>query len=155
MNIVGRVSVNMAPVNAILKRKGLDANGRVQLKFTNIVNLRITRYMPYRAGVLSSKLKFVKSPTEIEVLGPYARMMYYGKVMVDPVTGAAGFQDKDGNWKSRTKAPHVPKVESDRDINYSKHKHALAGPHWDRKMMANEKDQIIGEVQDYIDGRKK
>lgn len=70
------VIVNMKPVNAILARLGVDKNGDVQKFVTMIVNKRITRYMPCRTGVLSTKLKYIKSPTEIEVLGPYARYQY-------------------------------------------------------------------------------
>ena len=74
-----RVKVTMKPVNTILTRLGVDKNGEVQRFVTNTINRRITRYMPFRTGVLATKLKMVKSATEIEVLGPYARYQYYGK----------------------------------------------------------------------------
>lgn len=32
---------------------------------------------------------------------PYARLLYYGIVMVDPKTKAAGFQNEFGEWRSR------------------------------------------------------
>lgn len=143
-----RVKVSMKPVNTILTRLGVDKTGDVQMQTTNIINKRITRYMPFRSGALATKLKFIKSPTEIEVLGPYARVQYYGEIMVDPVTRAAGFKDKDGQWKSRK---GVPKVRSGRQMNYSKHKNPLAGPFWDRRLMATEGKQIAAEVQRYVD----
>lgn len=123
------VKVNMKPVNTILARLGVNKTGDVQMFVTNTVNRRITRYMPYRSSALSTKLKFIKSPTEIEVLGPYARYQYYGKVMV----GSA------------------PKAVTDQDLWYDKTKNPLAGPFWDRRMMEAEGKQISAEIQRYVD----
>ena len=143
-----RIKVNMKPVNQIVARLGLNPTGDVQKQTTAIINHRITRYMPYKNGVLAYESKYIKSPTEIEVLGPYARYMYYGEVMVDPKTRAAGFQDKDGQWKSRR---GVPKVRSGRPIDYDTTKgHPLAGPNWDKRMMAAEGAQITKELQSYV-----
>ena len=127
-----RIRVNMKPVNTILSRLGVDRNGDVQRFVTNTVNRRITRYMPYRSGALATKLKHIKSSTEIEVLGPYARYQYYGKAMTGP----------------------VPRTVMDRDLIYDKTKHPLAGPFWDRRMMQAEGEQIASEVQDYVNSRR-
>lgn len=124
-----RVIVDMRPVNTIITRLGLDRDGDVQLFLTNNINKRITRYMPYRTGVLATKSKYIKSPTEIEVLGPYARYQYYGKVMEGP----------------------APKSVTERDLVYTKTEHPLAGPFWDRELVAAEGKQITGEIQRYVD----
>ena len=127
-----RVRVKMKPVNTILTRMGVKPDGDVQMFVTNTVNRRVTRYMPFRSGALSTKLKHIKSATEIEVLGPYARYKYYGKAMDGP----------------------APKVLTDRDLKYDKTKNPLAGPFWDRRLIANEGAQIAGEVRRYVSGRK-
>lgn len=127
-----RVRVKMKPVNTILTRMGVKPDGDVQMFVTNTVNRRITRYMPFRSGALSTKLKHIKSATEIEVLGPYARYQYYGKVMEGP----------------------APKVVTDRDLKYDKTKNPLAGPFWDRRLIANEGAQIAADVRRYVSGRK-
>lgn len=147
-----RIRVDMKPVNTIVNRLGLGKNGDVQMHVTRVVNQRITRYMPFHTGALSTKLKYIKSPTEIEVLGPYARVQYYGEVMVDSATGAAGFLDADGQWKSRK---GVVKVRGGRSLKYDKTKNPLAGPFWDRRMMAAEGKQIVREIQTYVDRRKR
>ena len=126
-----RIKVNMKPVNRIVSRLGVGKRGDVQMFLTATVNRRITRYMPYRSGVLATKSKYIKSPTEIEVLSPYARYQYYGKVM----------------------AGKPPKTATDKDIRYDKTKNPLAGPFWDRHMMAAEGKQIATEVQAYINRR--
>ena len=127
-----QVRVKMKPVNTILTRMGVKPDGDVQMFVTNTVNRRIIRYMPFRSGALSTKLKHIKSATEIEVLGPYARYQYYGKVMEGP----------------------APKAVTDRDLKYDKTKNPLAGPCWDRRLIANEGAQIAGEVRRYVSGRK-
>ena len=53
------------------------------------VKRRIQKYMPYRTGA-TIKLMIAQSPVNepfLHVNVPYARMLYYGKVMVDPETG--------------------------------------------------------------------
>ena len=145
----GHVTVEMKPVQAILKRLGLSRDGGVQMFLTNTVNLHLTKYMPRQTGALATKLKFVKSPTEIEILGPYACYQYYGKVMVNAETGkgpanipGVGLRYKEGTVLK----------ETSRDLQYDLSKNALAGPYWDRRMMASEGDKIVQEVQDYVEG---
>lgn len=142
-----RVKVTMKPVNTILTRLGVNKTGDVQRFVTETVNRRITRYMPYRTGVLSTKLKFVKSPTEIEVLGPYARVTYYGKVMVNAKTGKGPMNIPGVGLRFRKGA--VLKA-TDRDMEYDKTKNPKAGPYWDRRMMAAEGGQIAAEAQAYV-----
>lgn len=147
---VNQIRVDMKPVSTILKRLGVTPDGDVQAHVTKIVSHRITRYMPYRSGALATKLKIIKSPTEIEVLGPYAHYQYKGVVWVDPVTHAAGFLTANG-WRSRK---DVAKVPTSRPLDYDHSKNPEAGPHWDRRLMAAEGVAIAADAQDYIDKRR-
>ena len=147
-----RIKVEMKPVSTILARLGVDRNGDVQMQLTRIVNKRITKYMPFRSGALATKLKYIKSPTEIEVLGPHSRYQYYGKVMVNAKTGkgpalipGVGYRYRKGTTLKVT----------DRDLKYDTTKHPDAGPFWDRRMMAAEKDAIVSDVQAYVRRRGK
>lgn len=126
------VKVNVPGTAAMLKRKGLDKNGDVQKFHTKNVSDRMGQYMPHLTGVLETKLKNVSSPTEITVLGPYAKYQYHGKVMVGP----------------------PPKVVTDRDLQYTKDFNPKAGPFWDRALVAAEGKQLRQDLQDYIDRRK-
>lgn len=151
MNIVGHIKADMKPVRAIMERLGVTARGDVQRFHTANVRRRIQRYMPYRSGA-TIKLMVVQSPADepfIHVDVPYARMLYYGKVMVDPKTGAAGFLTKNG-WRSRKGAP---KVASGRDIQYNRTKNPQAGPYWDRRLAAAEGAAMQADLQKYIDRR--
>lgn len=145
-----RIKVEMKSVDTILTRIGVDKNGDVQMQVTRIINNRITKYMPFRTGVLSTKLKRIKSPTEIEVAAPYALYMYYGKVMVNSETGkgpafipGVGYRYRKGTVLKAT----------ERDLNYDLTKHPKAGPFWDRRMMASEAAQIAHDIQVYVNRR--
>lgn len=151
MSIVGSIKVDMAPVRSMMERLGVTAQGDVQRFHTANVRRRIQKYMPYRSGA-TIKLMIVQSPVDepfIHVDAPQARMLYYGKVMVDPVTRAAGFLTANG-WRSRK---GVPKVASDRDIQYDKTKNPEAGPLWDRRLIAAEGAVMRQELQDYVNRR--
>ena len=142
------VKVNMKPVNTILTRLGVNKTGDVQMQATRIINQRITRYMPYRTGAMSTKLKYIKSPTEIEVAARYATYQYYGKVMVNAKTGKGPAFILSVGY--RYKKDTVLKA-TDLDLDYDKTKNPLAGPFWDKHMMAAEGSQIAAELQEYVD----
>lgn len=151
MNVVGSIKVDMKPVSAVMDRLGVTARGDVQKFHTANVRRRIQKYMPYRSGA-TIKLMIVQSPADepfIHVDAPYARMLYYGKVMVDPKTRAAGFLTENG-WRSRK---GVKKVVSSRDIEYDKTKNPQAGPLWDRRLIAAEGDAMRQDLQEYVNRR--
>lgn len=127
-----RVKVNMKPVERILEAHGLGKSGDVQRFATSCINRRITKYMPLRSGMLATKSKHIVSPTEILIDGPYAAYQYYGKVMVGV----------------------PPKQATNKDLRYDKTKHPLAGPFWDRRLMAAEGELIAQEIQEYVQRRK-
>ena len=142
-----RIRVEMKPIATILTRIGVNKTGDVQMQLTRIINKRITRYMPFRSGALATKLKYIKSPTEIEVIAPYARYQYYGKVMVNSKTGkgpalipGVGFRYRKGTTLKVT----------NRDLKYDTTKNPRAGPFWDKRMMAAEKGAIVSDIQAYV-----
>ena len=135
MRVIGHIKADLAPVGGIVNRLGVTARGDVQRFHTANTLRRIQRYLPYRTGA-TIKLMI-------------ARMLYYGKVMVDPGTGAAGFLTANG-WRSRK---GVRKVESSRDIQYDKTKNPRAGPFWDKALLAAEGKQMAAELQDYVNRR--
>lgn len=145
------VQVKCKSASQIIRDHGLDRNGDVQRFWTNIANRRISRYMPYRSGALSGKLKYISGPAEITVAAPYAKYQYYGRVMIDPEINAAGFLTKDGTWRSRRGAV---KVLINRPLDYDLTKNERAGPFWDRRLMAAEKSAMLQEIREYIRRRE-
>lgn len=146
-----KVKLNLPKAQQIVKAAGLEKDGDVQAFHTLNVLRRIQRYMPYRTGATIKQTINATTHTEIVTNTPYAAMLYFGKVMVDSETGVAGFLTDDG-WKSRKGSTKVP---TDRDITYTKEKNPLAGPYWDKALVANEGNLLVQELQDYIDKRKR
>lgn len=144
-----KIRVEMKPIATILTRLGVNKTGDVQMQLTRIINKRITRYMPFRSGALATKLKYIKSPTEIEVYADYAHYQYVGKKRVNAKTGKGpaflegiGFRYKPGTVTKLT--------DIDLDQRPRSPGNDRAGPLWDRRMMAAEKGAIVSDIQAYI-----
>ena len=145
------VRVHLKPTQRIIADLGLNKDGDTQRYWTSEVMRRMVRYMPYRTGTTATKLTFIRSSTEIEVAAPHARMLYKGKVMVNAKTGkgpalipGVGYRYRKGTVLKAT----------DRDLNFDTSKNPLAGPYWDQRMVAAEGDQLIADLQAYVDRKK-
>lgn len=124
------VKVQMRSPGEIIRRKGLDKDGRAQRFHTSNVLRRIAKYMPYRTGA-TIKLTIAQtdlSKPYIVTDTPYAKYLYYGKAM----------------------AGRAPKHVTDHDLNYTRTKNQRAGPYWDRALKAAEGDAIAADLQRYI-----
>lgn len=131
--LIGRISVNLLPVSAELKKLGLDPGGDVQKFHTANARRRIQKYMPYRTGT-TIKMMIAQSPVSepyIRVVGPHVRYVYFGKAM-------------EGK---------PPKKVADRDLHYTTTKNPQAGPLWDRRLMAAEGDAMRSDLQRYVKTR--
>lgn len=130
MNVVGRVKVDMRPVRAILKAKGLTVDGDVQRFHTSNVLRRIVKYMPYRTGatIKLTQTQTVVNEPRIITAAPHAKYIYFGKVMVGS----------------------PPKQVTDRDLKYTKTKNPQAGPFWDRALVAAEGTAMRNDLQRYV-----
>lgn len=73
-------------------------------------------FVPALTGSLTIRTRL--DGNKIIYPGPYARFLYYGKVMVDPQTGST-FAPKGGT-----------KVLTNRDLVFSKAMHPQAQSHW-------------------------
>lgn len=144
--------LEMNSVSKILKDKGLDAKGDAQRFHTANVLKRIKRYMPFVSGMT---YKVTVAQTDISrpyiiTNTPYAKYLFYGKVMVDPKLGIAGFMTPEG-WRSRK---DVPKVRTNRDLQYNRTKNPNAGPRWDRALSAAEGKAMAADLQRYLKRRR-
>ena len=138
--VVGKVTVKMAPVRRIMRRLGVTESGDVQITHTQNVLKRIRKYMPFRSGALSKHLTFADGTTAVTSRGPYARYLYFGKVMV-------GRQPKTvTNTPLNYTTPMASEGEKGRG-------NKLAGPFWDRRLVAAEGRIMQQELQDYVKRR--
>lgn len=144
--------LEMNSVGQILKDKGLHETGDVQQFHTANVLRRIKRYMPFVSGMtykVTVAQTDIKKP-EIVTNTPYAKYLFYGKVMIDPKLGIAGFMTPEG-WRSRK---GCVKVRTGRDLQYNRTKNPQAGPRWDRALSANEGRAMAADLQRYLNRRR-
>lgn len=73
-------------------------------------------FVPALTGSLTERTRVVGN--EVIYPGPYARFLYYGKVMVDPTTGST-YAPKGGT-----------KVVTDRNLVFNTTMHPQAQSHW-------------------------
>lgn len=86
-------------------------------------------FVPALTGSLTIRTRL--DGNKIIYPGPYARFLYYGKVMVDPQTGST-FAPKGGT-----------KVLTNRDLVFSKAMHPQAQSHWFEASKAQNPDKWI------------
>ena len=150
-----KVKLDLPYADKIVRSKGLAADGSVQQFHTQNVLRRIKRYMPYRSeGHPFYKITVVQTDIrkpEIVTDTPYAKYLFYGKVMIDPKLGVAGFMTPEG-WRSRK---GCVKVLTDRDLVFFRGKNPQAGPRWDRALSANEGKAMAADLQNFINRRSK
>lgn len=132
--------LEMNSADQIIRDKGLDLDGDVQMHHTNNVLKHIVRYLPYNDGML---IKGTQSSTNIRkpvivTPGPSARFLFHGKLMVSDVTGSA--------WARKGETKHVVS----RNLNYTKTNNPQAGPYWDKALVAAEGAKLVSELQKYI-----
>ena len=101
---------------------------------------RMDQYTPMLSGMLikSATLGTKIGKGEIRQIAPYARYQYYGKLMVSSLTGSA--------WSKGEK-----KVLTDKDLNYTKAMHPLAGPFWFERMKRDHLKTILKGAQKYAE----
>ena len=111
----------MLDVNEIMRRKGIEKGGSVQKFIDSEVMRRTDPYTPYRHGFLKSgALAGTKIGSGvIEQNGPYARYLYYGKVMVG----------------------RAPKTVTSKDLTYSGA--PRRGKMWFERMKLDHKEAIL------------
>lgn len=86
-------------------------------------------FVPALTGSLTQRTRVVGS--EVIYPGPYARFLYYGKVMVDPSTGST-YAPKGGT-----------KVVTDRNLVFTKSMHPQAQSHWFEASKAQNLDKWV------------
>lgn len=99
-------------------------------------------YVPMLTGSLNVRTQVVGGT--IIYPGPYARYLYYGKVMVDSVTGKGPmhFIDKMGNEQIKFRKGATLKP-TDRGLKYTKSEHPQAQDHWFEASKAQNLDKWL------------
>lgn len=125
---------NIKAADLLLKERGLNQMGRVQMFIDSEVIRLMKPYTPSLTGVMSQDAVIqgtVIGSGKIRYNSPYARFQYYGKVMIYEPTGST--------WAPRGGI----KIETDKELQYNASKHPNAGKLWFERMKADKKEQIL------------
>lgn len=110
-----------------------EAIAKACTKAEHIVAVQVKKdtspYVPWLNGMLDRKTDVIGNAVIYDT--PYARFLYYGKVMVDPETGST-YAPKDGT-----------KVLTDKNLVFNTSGHAQAQSHWFEASKAENLDKWI------------
>lgn len=106
------VHSNLSGIGPMLR----NASDRAQTAVAIQAQKDTSPYVPALTGSLDQRTRVDEN--QIIYPGPYARYLYYGKLMVDPETGSSYAQ------KGATK------VLTDKDLVFNKAMHSQAQSHW-------------------------
>ena len=110
-----KFSVDVSGMDEV-KRQIARACDRAESALAQQVMKDTTPFVPALTGVLTQRTRVVGN--KVIYPGPYARFLYYGKVMVDPATGST-YAPKGGT-----------KVITDRNLVFNRAMHPQAQSHW-------------------------
>lgn len=131
-------SLEMQSDEVLMKKRELQDRGKVQ-KFIDSECIRLMKpYTPMLNGMLvkSATLGTVIGSGEIHQNVPYARYLYYGKLMVSSITGSAYARQGE------------KKVLTSKDLKYNTSKNPNAGAFWFERMKADHKSKILKGAQE-------
>ena len=140
---MSKVTVTVRPMHEILARRGLEKQGRVQKYIDNEVLRLSSPYLPHDNGILerTGRMATEIGSGEVNWIAPYARYLYYGKVMVGERTRSA--------WAK----PDEKKVVTNKDIQYQGG--GLRGAFWFERTKADHKDEILQGAAEIAGGKAK
>lgn len=133
-----KMSFEMKPDGKLMKERGLNPGGRVQAFIDGECVRLMDPYTPRRGG------KLIESATWVTKIGsgvivqaaPQARYLYYGKLMVSPLTGSPY---SSGEEKVL--------ANPEKDLEYYKGSNPMAGKLWFERMKADHKESILAGAQ--------
>lgn len=119
--ITAKINIKLDTPQDIIQKKGLEPGGRVQMILADELVARGERRTPRQIGNLINSVHIQNGGQEIYYPGPYARYLWYGKVM-------------------KGKAPMQ---ETDRPLQYQG---TLRGKEWLIKTWQDEKTAILQTI---------
>lgn len=133
------VEIHIDDAKEILARQGLEEGGAVQKFFTNELARLSDPYVPADdAMVLKNSVSLTTDGDGIIYNTPYAKYHWYGKLMVDSVTGSS--YGRAGEQK----------ILTDIDMQYKGA--PKRGPYWVQRAYIDNKDELLRELENKANG---
>lgn len=138
--------ITLKPPNVIKARLGIQPGGSAHAFFTHTCRLYMETYVPYSGdtGRIHLRENVNETVDTITYEMPYARYIYYGKKMVMSNGKSAYYSPDYGFWSKKGEK----KTLTSEDLVYHT---PGTGPYWDQLMWSAEKENVIAEVQKYVD----
>jgi len=130
MRITATVSIG---VQQILAERGLGPSHEAELFLGSEVKRLCDPYVPMQQGDLKNNAAVVSSGSSVELIynQPYSHYQYHGIVM----------------------AGRAPKHYTGQAIQH--HGGPMRGKEWDKRMMADQKDELVKSFANYVGGESK
>ena len=144
-----KITIYIPSADQLLNELGLQPDGPVQLFHTQNIMRRMMKYMPMVTGTFTKQM-VLSSAHSISINAPQAQYLYYGNRMVNSKTGKGPRWIPGVGWRWPKGATLRPTTTP---LHYTTTFHPLAGPYWDRRLMDNEKDEIVAELEAYVRSR--
>lgn len=147
-----KAKLKMPTTKELLMTTGLSESGAVQKHIDKFVLNHCEPYLPknqeghiYDSGTTGTKI----GSGEVIWNSPDANYLYEGKLMVDSITLKGAFFNPNFGYWSR---PGVQKImdPKGRDLHYNEE--PKRGKKWFDRMIENEMDDLVEEVQHIING---
>lgn len=121
----------------ILRNRGLGSNGLVAKFMASEVKRLCEPYVPMQQGVMKNSAQISGNGKYLIYPGPYAHYQHTGEVYGPNIPLG------DGRFISK-----APKHPTGKRIQY--HGGPMRGDHWEKRMMADHKDDLERSTENYI-----
>lgn len=139
-----KTSTNLNSVSTIKARLGIQNGGKAHKFFTGTCYRYMSRFVPSGdTGLLNQNVRLETDSITYE--SPYAHYQYIGKLYVDPKYKIGAFYSPDYGYWSR---PGITKIPTNTNLNYHT---PGTGAYWDKRMWSSKGEEVVKEVQAYID----
>ena len=119
------VDINTAK---IMRARGLGGDHRAQVFLASEVKRLCDPYVPMQQGNLKNLAVVASDGSTLTYTQPYAHYQYKGEVM----------------------AGRAPKQYTGAKLTY--HGGPMRGPQWDKRMMADKRDELVKNVENFVGG---
>lgn len=147
-----KVKIVLPQANQLIRSKGLSKDGQVQMFHTQNVLRRVKRYMPFVSGAtykITTLQTNIREPYIVTDV-PYGQYLYRGKVMVNAKTGKGPANIPGVGFRYRKGTVLKP---TNQDLEFNRTKNPMAGPYWDRTLVACEGTAMVADLQKFINRR--
>ena len=142
------VKIDIKEASQLIIDLGLAPGGKIQKFFSNEL-LRVSNpYTPFDNEILVGTAYVSHDGTEIIYPVPYARYLWHGKLMVDPITKKGAFFKPEYGFWSR---PKTQKELTNRDLKFQGA--PLRGPKWVERAYIDNKATLLSSLEMFANRR--